>query len=167
MLEAVEPRDHVVVLSLSRLARNLEQAIDIEKAIRERRGTLAALDCNLDTSTPVGRFVFHVMSSSAQLEREQIAERVSINLNHISGHHRLKTKPPFGFKSPGKGSEFVHDEGEQKTLARIRQLKEEQPHITPSMICRVLENEGHQCRKARKWWPARLKVIMQQAHIIP
>jgi len=35
---------------------------------------------NIDTSTPAGRFFFHVMASLAQMERELLAERTKAGL---------------------------------------------------------------------------------------
>ena len=166
MMSELKQRDHVVVLSLSRLARNLEQAIQIEREIREKRAFLVALDLNIDTQSSIGRLIFQVISSVSEFERNQTSERTSLNLNYLSSQKKLRPRPPFGMKSPGKGMEFVRDEEEQKVISRIRELKSQNPTITLATMCKQLDKEMLPCRNSKKWYSNRLKIIMIQNHII-
>jgi DNA invertase Pin-like site-specific DNA recombinase len=165
MMSELKSRDHVVVLSLSRLARNLEQAIQIEREIREKRAFLVALDLNIDTQTSIGRLIFQVISSVSEFERNQTSERTSLNLNYLSSQKKLRPRPPFGMKSPGKGMDFVRDEEEQKVISRIRELRSQNPTITLASMCRQLDKEMLPCRNAKKWYSNRLKIIMIQNNI--
>ena len=166
MMTELKPRDHVVVLSLSRLARNLEQAIQIEREIREKRAFLVALDLNIDTQSSIGRLIFQVISSVSEFERNQTSERTSLNLNYLSSQKKLRPRPPFGMKSPGKGMEFVRDEEEQKVISRIRELKAQNPTMTLATMCKQLDKQMLPCRNSKKWYSNRLKIIMMQNHII-
>ena len=44
---------------------------------------------NVDTSTPSGRFFFHIMASLAQMERELVAERTRAGLAAAKAQGRL------------------------------------------------------------------------------
>jgi DNA invertase Pin-like site-specific DNA recombinase len=46
-----------------------------------RKGQFRSLTDGIDTTTPAGRFFFHVMASLAQMERELMAERTRAGLD--------------------------------------------------------------------------------------
>lgn len=58
---------------------------------------------SLDTGTAMGRFVMDIIQRIAQLESEQIAERVYIGMHQKakSGQGRLGSPPPFGYRYEG------------------------------------------------------------------
>ena len=65
----------------------------------EKRGVhFKSLTDNIDTSTPAGRFFFHVMASLAQMERELLIERTKAGLDvarkcgRIGGRKRKMTE---------------------------------------------------------------------------
>lgn len=72
---AMDPGDTLVVHSLDRLGRNLEEVIRIERELRERDITLKVLAQDINTSTAAGRLIFHVLMTVAQFEREWSLER--------------------------------------------------------------------------------------------
>lgn len=64
----------------------------------EQRGIhFKSLTDNIDTSTPSGRFFFHVMASLAQMERELMVERTKAGLDvarkqgRVGGRKRAMT----------------------------------------------------------------------------
>lgn len=74
MLERGEA-DGIVVAKLDRISRSvLDLAQLLAKAAKEG-WVLVVLDLGVDTSTPNGRFMAHVMGAAAELEREMISER--------------------------------------------------------------------------------------------
>ena len=73
--------DTFVVWKLDRLGRSVKGLIEFIAALEAKRVHFKSLTDHIDTSTPMGRFFFHIMASMAQMERELIAERTRAGLN--------------------------------------------------------------------------------------
>lgn len=71
----LEPGDILVIHSLDRLSRNLVDTMQTLKALNDRGVRVKVLTMDFDSTTPMGRFVFSMMASFAQFEREVILER--------------------------------------------------------------------------------------------
>jgi DNA invertase Pin-like site-specific DNA recombinase len=73
-LDYARTGDILVVLSLDRLGRSLQDLITIVAGLRERGIGLRSLNEAIDTTTPGGRLVFHVFAALAEFIRELIVE---------------------------------------------------------------------------------------------
>ena len=71
-LEFMRPGDTLVVPSLDRLSRSLQDLITTVADLRRRGVGFTSLHENLDTTTPGGRLVFHVFAALAEFIRELI-----------------------------------------------------------------------------------------------
>ena len=76
LLEGLVPGDIVVVKSLDRLSRSTVDLLEITKEIEDKGATLKVLDKDIDTSTAIGKFFLTIIGAVAELERENIRERV-------------------------------------------------------------------------------------------
>jgi DNA invertase Pin-like site-specific DNA recombinase len=74
-LRELQDGDWLVVWSIDRLGRNLEEVIRVERELREKGVTLKALAQDINTSTAAGRMIFHILVTVAQFEREWSTER--------------------------------------------------------------------------------------------
>lgn len=79
-LEVVREGDTLVIWKLDRLGRSVKGLVDLVGELAKRDIQFKSLTDNIDTSTPAGRFFFHVMASLAQMERELIVERTRAGL---------------------------------------------------------------------------------------
>jgi DNA invertase Pin-like site-specific DNA recombinase len=68
----LDPGDTLVVPSLDRYGRSLQDLINMVAELRERGIGFTSLHENLDTTTPGGRLVFHVFAALAEFIRELI-----------------------------------------------------------------------------------------------
>ncbi|MFJ7588499.1 recombinase family protein [Streptomyces sp. NPDC097617] len=68
----LDPGDTLVVPSLDRYGRGLQDLINMVAELRERGIGFTSLHENLDTTTPGGRLVFHVFAALAEFIRELI-----------------------------------------------------------------------------------------------
>jgi DNA invertase Pin-like site-specific DNA recombinase len=71
-LEFMRPGDTLIVPSLDRLSRSLQDLITMVGDLRRREVGFTSLHENLDTTTPGGRLVFHVFAALAEFIRELI-----------------------------------------------------------------------------------------------
>jgi len=76
-LEAVErgEADGLVVAKLDRLSRSLMDFAAIMERAQRKGWALVALDLGVDTSTPAGEMMAHVLATFAQFERRLIGQR--------------------------------------------------------------------------------------------
>jgi DNA invertase Pin-like site-specific DNA recombinase len=75
VLDFIREGDVLVVTKLDRLARSVVDALNIEKRIKAKGASLEILDLKIDTSTGIGRFMFTVLASVAELERNMMLGR--------------------------------------------------------------------------------------------
>jgi DNA invertase Pin-like site-specific DNA recombinase len=71
-LEFMRPGDTLVVPSLDRLSRSLQELITTVAELRRREIGFTSLHESLDTTTPGGRLVFHVFAALVEFIREFI-----------------------------------------------------------------------------------------------
>jgi DNA invertase Pin-like site-specific DNA recombinase len=80
-MEVLRPGDRLVVWKLDRLGRNVKDLVAMVGELEQQAIHFKSLTDNIDTSTPSGRFFFHVMASLAQMERELMVERTKAGLD--------------------------------------------------------------------------------------
>lgn len=78
--EALREGDTLVVWKLDRLGRSVKHLVDIVGDLCQQGIQFKSLTDAIDTSTPSGRFFFHVMASLAEMERELTVERTRAGL---------------------------------------------------------------------------------------
>lgn len=67
--------DTLVVYKLDRLGRTVTQLIDLVESFTNRGINFVSLSEQINTTTPIGKFVFHVLCAMAQMERDILSER--------------------------------------------------------------------------------------------
>lgn len=96
-LRCLQPGDTLVVWKLDRLGRSMRHLVMLTEELRERGVNFRSLTDSIDTSTPMGRFFFHVMGALAEMERELIVERTRAGLaaardkGRVGGRRRKMT----------------------------------------------------------------------------
>ena len=75
MLSFVREGDVVVVESISRIARNTKDLLEIVERLREKGVDFTSRKELIDTNTPAGQFMLTIFGAMAQLEREYILDR--------------------------------------------------------------------------------------------
>ncbi|HBR2126105.1 MULTISPECIES: recombinase family protein [Klebsiella] len=96
-LRRLKPGDVLVVWKLDRLGRSVRDLITLVSELQARGVNFRSLTDSIDTSTPAGRFFFHVMSDLAEMERELIVERTRAGLaaareqGRVGGRRRVMT----------------------------------------------------------------------------
>jgi len=73
-LEYLRPGDTLVITRLSRAARSLRNLLEVTDQLRERGIDLIVLKQQIDTTSPTGRLVFHILAAIDEFQRELIVE---------------------------------------------------------------------------------------------
>jgi DNA invertase Pin-like site-specific DNA recombinase len=81
--------DLLVVWKLDRLGRSVKGLVDLVGELAHQGVQFRSLTDGIDTTTPHGRFFFHMMASLAQMERELTAERTKAGLDAARRRGRM------------------------------------------------------------------------------
>ena len=121
MLDQLRHGDVVMVTRYDRLARSLQDLLEIAAIMAAKGAGFRALAEDIDTTTPAGRLVFHVFASIAQFERERIAERTKEGLAAARARGRVGGRPPS--LTPAQKAEVIRLRDEEgRGIAEIARL---------------------------------------------
>ncbi len=94
MLDFAREGDTIYIESISRLARNTLDFLNIVEALKTKKVGLVSLKESIDTNTPQGQFMLSVFAALSQLERDTIKQRqregIDIALNQGRPYGRPK-----------------------------------------------------------------------------
>ena len=85
--------DVLIVWKLDRLSRSLKDLITTLETLGSLGIDFISYDNSLDTSTPTGKLVFHVVGSVAEFERDIIRERVRAGLANAKRNGKHLGRP--------------------------------------------------------------------------
>ena len=88
LLGRLEEFDAVAIVKLDRLARSVKHLIKLAGDLEARGVDLIVKDQAIDTSTPVGKLMFHVLGAIAEFERDLIRERTKAGIGAKGGFSR-------------------------------------------------------------------------------
>lgn len=111
ILKALRDRDVVVVWKLDRLGRSLAGVIDTVAEIEKRGANIVSLTEQIDTTTAMGRFFFHVIAAFGELERGLISERTKAGIKA-----KMLTDPTY---RPGRKNLITDNDKRLKHLRKI------------------------------------------------
>lgn len=94
LLRTLSKGDTLVVWKLDRLGRSMRHLVIMIEELRNRGVNFRSLTDSIDTSTPMGRFFFHVMGALAEMERELIVERTRAGLVAARAEGRIGGRRP-------------------------------------------------------------------------
>lgn len=126
LLEDLREGDTVVIYKLDRLARSLKDLIDLVGLFDSKKVHFVSLSDGIDTSTAVGKLMFHLVGAFAEFERNLVSERTKTGLISARARGRVGGKP--------KG---LTDEAEKKAKRAKILYDEKKLHIDE--ICKILD----------------------------
>ena len=88
-LDHLRAGDTLVIWKLDRLGRSVKDLVELVGDLEKRGVNFQSTTDAIDTSTPAGRFFFHVMASLAQMERELLVERTRAGLEAARAQGRV------------------------------------------------------------------------------
>ncbi|MHB1430631.1 MAG: recombinase family protein [Streptosporangiaceae bacterium] len=127
LLDQLRPGDALVTVRLDRIGRSVRNLLEVSALLHERGADLVVLDQGIDTSTPGGRFFYHVLAAMAEFEHDLIVERtrdglVSARARGRVGGRKAKLSPD-QVKHARELYDAKGDDGRRKyTVAQIGDL---------------------------------------------
>jgi DNA invertase Pin-like site-specific DNA recombinase len=133
LLETIRSGDIVVICKLDRLGRSIRHLLKLVDILRLKSVELISLKDNIDTTTSHGRFMFNILASVAEFEREMISERTKSTLQHLKDKGIKLGRP-----------QWLSDE----SIARAKQAKKlRKLNHTVKFICDELNISRRTCYK--------------------
>ena len=146
---------NLVVFSMSRLARNLGDLIEISNRLQKAGAGLCSTKEKIDTSTAQGDLFFKMIGLIDEFIRKSNAEYTSRMMRqHQEAGRRMSDRLPYGWKEhPKDPSRMVPCEYERKVIKRVVALRQQGCSLRE--IVRKLEEEGYKPRKIKRQFKGR------------
>ncbi len=159
MMEERDRWDNVLVMRMDRIHRNSRNFMEMMERLGSWGKEFTSMQESLDTATAMGRFVMDIIQRIAQLESEQIAERVYTGMSQKanSGQGSLGSPAPFGYRHV-EGTLHIEDrEAEVVRDVFARHLRGE----PMTWIADDLNTLGFPTRKGKDWSVWSIRYILQ------
>lgn len=115
---------HIVIYQLNRFGRNARDIHNSMAMCEEHNCTMYSATEGFDTSTSFGRAVMGILASLAQLETEQLGERVKDNMYTLAKMGRwLGGQSPLGFD--GTREHYIDENGKERSITKLKPNKKE------------------------------------------
>jgi DNA invertase Pin-like site-specific DNA recombinase len=150
--------DAILVIKMDRIHRNARNFMEMMDELGEWDKDFVSATESLDTSTAMGRFVMDIIQRIAQLESEQIGERVKMGMSQKAkaGPGILGFHPPLGYDiSEGK---LVPNEREAPIVREIFERAEGDQ--TLEEIATGLNGQGVRTKKGTAWTPVKVYHVL-------
>ena len=159
MLAERETWDKMLVIKMDRIHRNSRNFMEMMDDLRKWGKDFVSATESLDTSTAMGRFVMDIIQRIAQLESEQIGERVYMGMaqKHRSGGGLNGFRRPFGYRYV-EGKLIVDDE-EARIVRRI--FGEYAAGRALQSIAAKLNTDGVASQRNRQWSKSGLRYMLR------
>jgi DNA invertase Pin-like site-specific DNA recombinase len=159
MLSEKDKWDIIVILKMDRIHRNsVNFALMMDKLKSWGKG-FASVQEAFDTTTAMGRFVMDIIQRIAQLESEQLSERVKVGMTQKakSGKGFLGFNIPYGYDY--KNGELILNPYEAKIVKLIFQLYLTGQSI--GTIVKQLNNRGILTKRGKHWGKQTVATILK------
>jgi DNA invertase Pin-like site-specific DNA recombinase len=135
LIEFAREGDTVMVTKLDRLARSVSDAVKIVEALEAKGVHFAVLDnASIDTRTPQGKMVFHILAAVGEMERSLINERTA------EGREKAMAEGVrFGRKEALSGDKVLALRHEAKTFTGSKTDLGNKYGISRATVYRLLE----------------------------
>src|SRR5262245_3800134 len=157
---AKKSRSVVVVAKLDRLFRSVADAAGVIDEFDKKGIQLVAIQESFDMTSPYGRAMAQMASVFAQLERAMIRERTrsAMSVKEYDGE-RISGHATFGWDFGPQGR-LVENAGEQKIIARMRQMRA--AGMSYRGIGVRLDEEGIRPKRGKRWIHTTVKTILER-----
>ena len=159
MMEEMDKWDTILVIKMDRIHRNSKNFMLMMEDLKKHSKEFVSMTESLDTSTAMGRFVMDIIQRIAQLESEQIGERVYIGMEQKARTNGgvLGFNIPYGYDySDGK---LIIKEDEARVVKDIYSWYTEGKSM--GEIAKMLNNSKIPTKKGGVWAKKTISTILK------
>lgn len=147
----------VLVFKLDRLARKLKDALEISEHLDGQSIKLISLKESFDTNTPIGKMLFQLMGSFAELERSTIVDRVKMGLTERAKQGKFTGGLCLGYDSVNKS--LIINTSEAHVVREIYDLAEQ--GLGYKAIVNRINSSGYTSKKDKSFSVNGIKKILK------
>jgi site-specific DNA recombinase len=115
---------HLIIYQLNRFGRNARDIHNSMQICVDHECIIYSANEGFDSATSFGRAIMGIMASLAQLETEQLAERIKDNMYTLAKMGRwLGGQSPLGFD--GARKYYIDEDGKERSLTELKKNEEE------------------------------------------
>jgi site-specific DNA recombinase len=170
--------DGFVIYKLDRLSRSIRDTIEILSLCSDNGWLFYEIKNNLNTDGPMGKFQAHLFSALAELEKNQIVQRVNEVIAFKRSKNHLLGQVPYGKNVLMKDGVkiLVDNPDEIRCIERIMELtgstykdhNGKMKNYSLAEICRILERENYRNKVGNcSFYPNTVKRIIMQSQYKP
>ncbi|MFM7888158.1 MAG: recombinase family protein [Pseudanabaena sp.] len=148
----------IVVYKLDRLSRKVLDTLNLISEIESHGASLHSISEKLDTSSALGKFFVNMTAALAQLERDQISERVIMTMSYAKEKGRHCGAAPFGFEMVNK--ELQRVESQHNAIAIITEMRAKGAALRT--IADHLNGESIPTQRGGKWQASTINQIIKR-----
>jgi DNA invertase Pin-like site-specific DNA recombinase len=148
----------LVVYKLDRLSRKVLDTLNLISEIESHGASLHSISEKLDTSSALGKFFVNMTAALAQLERDQISERVTMAMAHKKDEGQHCGAAPFGFEMVDK--ELQRVESQHNAIAIITEMRANGAALRT--IADHLNGEGIPTQRGGNWQASTINNILKR-----
>jgi len=143
----------LVVYSLSRLARNTTETLELGKRLSKAGADLVSLSEKIDTTSAAGKMVFRMLAVLAEFERDQVSERTTMALQYKKAQgEKLGGRVPYGMQLSADGIHLEENAVEQAVIRIACELH--QAGLSSRKIAARLAEQGMYSRVGSVFAPS-------------
>ncbi|MCM1525731.1 MAG: recombinase family protein [Bacteroides sp.] len=120
MMNYVREGDSVHVESISRFARNTKDLLELTEQLNNKHVHFVSQKENIDTDTPMGKFVLTVFGAQAELERDYIRQRQREGIEIAKEQGKYKGRP----EKQLADFEMVYEQWKKKEISAVSASKQ-------------------------------------------
>jgi DNA invertase Pin-like site-specific DNA recombinase len=134
--------DVVLVWKFDRLFRSVQHMVEFLARLQKLQVEFVSLTEQIDTSSPSGKLIFHVLAAIAEFEREMIRERVVAGLRAAEARGQILGHP----QKPIDEARIREDYRLLKSYRRVAEIH----HVSKATIIRVCQGRRSERRSAER-----------------
>ena len=114
--------DILMVWKLDRLGRSLQHLIQILQELEHKGIQFISLSQSIDTTTPQGKFFFHILGAFAEFEKDLISQRTKERLQYLKKQGKKLGRPKISKYQRKKAMELYKQLGSINKVAKSMRI---------------------------------------------